>query len=217
MSKMADPSPRRNRNIGLGILSLGLLGAGGYLTWKYALDEPTTLAETGEAFGDLFDDAKEKWNEWDLGNFTDVLDGLDDLSFGDLFNDDPKLGNNQTTRWKDSFIKPAQGGLHLKLLNALDDTWQAEFDAAVRDWQESDALELTTERVAVDHTCKRVDDVMVVCNANFGATGWVGINENSILGSDIVSSVSKMNEYYLRNANFAHRRFTMCHELGHGE
>lgn len=25
-----------------------------------------------------------------------------------------------------------------------------------------------------------------------------------------------MNEYYLRNANFYHRRFTMCHELGHG-
>jgi hypothetical protein len=25
-----------------------------------------------------------------------------------------------------------------------------------------------------------------------------------------------MNEYYLRNANFYHRRFTMCHEIGHG-
>jgi len=25
-----------------------------------------------------------------------------------------------------------------------------------------------------------------------------------------------MNEYYLNNADFAHRRFTMCHEIGHG-
>jgi hypothetical protein len=57
---------------------------------------------------------------------------------------------------------------------------------------------------------------MVVCNANFGETGWVGINENAIMDNIIVSSVAKMNEYYLRNAEFDHRRYTMCHEIGHG-
>jgi len=71
--------------------------------------------------------------------------------------------------------------------------------------------------VAVDYECTRVDGVMVVCNANFGATGWVGINENSISSRGVIlSSVSKMNEYYLRNADYNHRRFTMCHEVGHG-
>jgi len=29
--------------------------------------------------------------------------------------------------------------------------------------------------------------------------------------------VAKMNEYYLMNADYDHRRFTMCHEIGHGE
>jgi len=105
----------------------------------------------------------------------------------------------------------------LTLRNALDDTWQDAFEAAVADWRESDALVLTTERVEVDHTCTPVDGVMVVCNANFGATGWVGINENTITGKVITGSVAKMNEYYLRNANDAHRQFTMCHEVGHGE
>ena len=63
-----------------------------------------------------------------------------------------------------------------------------------------------------------MDGVMVVCNANFGATGWVGINEIIFSGQqEIVSSVSKMNEYYLLNAEYDHRRYTMCHELGHGE
>jgi len=72
--------------------------------------------------------------------------------------------------------------------------------------------------VAVDYECTRVDGVMVVCNANFGATGWVGINENSISSRGVIlSSVSKMNEYYLRNADYNHRRFTMCHEVGHGK
>ena len=147
---------------------------------------------------------------------TDVLDGLDDLSFGGLFNEDPKLGNNQTTRWKSDYIK--DDGLHLTLYNALDDTWQSEYSDAIADWQQSDALQLTTQRVAVDYECTRVDGVMVVCNANFGATGWVGINENSISSRGVIlSSVSKMNEYYLRNADYNHRRFTMCHEVGHGK
>jgi hypothetical protein len=38
-----------------------------------------------------------------------------------------------------------------------------------------------------------------------------------MLDGVIQSSVAKMNEYYLRNANYDHRRFTMCHEIGHGE
>lgn len=180
------------------------------------LKEPTTWDETKTAVGDVWKAAGDQWDEWDLGNFTDVLDGLDDLSFGDLFNEDPKQGDNTTLKWHSDYVKYDAGGLHLTLQNALDDTWQDAFEAAVSDWSESAALVLTKERVAVDHTCKRVDGVMVVCNGNFGATGWVGINENSILRGVIMSSVAKMNEYYLRNANSAHRQFTMCHELGHG-
>ena len=139
------------------------------------------------------------------------------MSFGGLFDEDPMGGSNATIVWKGEYIKPDNGGLHLTLQNALDDTWQEEFKVAIADWQESPALTLSTERVEVDHTCKRVDGVMVVCNANFGATGWVGINENSIMRGVITSSVAKMNEYYLRNANYDHRRFTMCHEVGHGK
>ena len=91
---------------------------------------------------------------------------------------------------------------------------------AVSDWQESDVLTLTTKRVAVDNSCGRVDGVMLVCNGNFGNTGWVGINEVEIEYSRqggpgfIVSSVAKMNEYYLNQADFAKRRYTMCHEIG---
>ena len=180
------------------------------------IDSPTNVQELKDGAGNLWEDIGDTWDEWDLGNMTDVLDGLDDLSFGGLFNEDPKLGNNQTTRWKSDYIK--DDGLHLTLYNALDDTWQSEYSDAIADWQQSDALQLTTQRVAVDYECTRVDGVMVVCNANFGATGWVGINENSISSRGVIlSSVSKMNEYYLRNADYNHRRFTMCHEVGHGK
>jgi hypothetical protein len=46
---------------------------------------------------------------------------------------------------------------------------------------------------------------MVICNANFGKTEWVGVNENSIFGGAIMSSIAIMNEYYLRNTIFNHR------------
>jgi hypothetical protein len=61
-----------------------------------------------------------------------------------------------------------------------------------------------------------------VCNGNFGPTGWLGINEMQIQymsANDpgvIVTSVAKMNEYYLYNAEYASRQYTMCHEIGHG-
>jgi hypothetical protein len=32
----------------------------------------------------------------------------------------------------------------------------------------------------------------------------------------IVNSVAKMNEYYLYNAEYESRQYTMCHEIGHG-
>ena len=207
----------KSRRLLLAISSISILGVAGYLTWKYGLDEPTNWAETQEGAGNLWQAAGNKWKEWDLGNFTDVLDGLDNLDFGNLFDSDPKLGDNTTYLWQSDFIDSSNGGLHLTLKNALDDNWQTEFEQAVSDWQESDALVLQTERVDVDHSCTPVDGYMVVCNANFGATGWVGINENSIVRDVIVSSVAKMNEYYLMNAEYDHRRFTMCHEIGHGE
>ncbi len=86
----------------------------------------------------------------------------------------------------------------------MDDTWQLEFKAAVTNWQESNALQLKTKRVVVGYNCDRVDGVMVICNANFGKMGWVGINENSIFGGAIMSRIAIMNKYNLRNAIFNH-------------
>eukprot|EP00584_Thalassiosira_punctigera_P007921 CAMPEP_0172535392 /NCGR_PEP_ID=MMETSP1067-20121228/7426_1 /TAXON_ID=265564 ORGANISM="Thalassiosira punctigera, Strain Tpunct2005C2" /NCGR_SAMPLE_ID=MMETSP1067 /ASSEMBLY_ACC=CAM_ASM_000444 /LENGTH=307 /DNA_ID=CAMNT_0013320325 /DNA_START=303 /DNA_END=1226 /DNA_ORIENTATION=- len=238
---------QKSHGIGGCIFTLILLGVGGFLIWKYALQSPESLTEAQDGIGDLADSAGDKFGDlkdsdlaekvggivgdlgdaagdkldelgvdWDFGDFTDVLGDLTNIDFGDLFNSDPKVGDNSTLNWMDSVVQENNGGLHLTLLNALDDTWQDEFDQAVADWQSSDALVLTKQQVAVDHDCNRVEGVMVVCNANFGATGWVGINENIIQGKRITSSVSKMNEYYLNNADYDHRRYTMCHELGHG-
>ena len=191
--------------------SLAIIGAGGYCIWRFALGSPTTVEEAKKGAQDLWEQAK----NIDFDDFTAVLEGgLDGLDFGRFFDSDPKLGDNTTYNWMSKLVEPDNGGLHLTLLNALDDTWQQEFEDAISDWQESPALTLDPQRVEVDYDCNRVDGVMVVCNANFGETGWVGINENEISGDKILSSVAKMNEFYLRNAEYDHRRYTMCHEVG---
>ncbi|KAL3805298.1 hypothetical protein HJC23_009005 [Cyclotella cryptica] len=207
-----NPTMGKSTIIG-SLTTAALLGVSGFLIWKYALDSPTNTAEAQQGAQDLW----KKAQNFSLDDFAQVLEGgLDGLDFGQFFDNDPKLGDNTTYVWKSDFIEPNNGGLHLTLLNALDDTWQQEFEDAIADWEQSPALTLDPQRVAVDYDCNRVDGVMVVCNANFGETGWVGINENEIVGGVIYSSVAKMNEYYLRNAEYDHRRYTMCHEVGHG-
>jgi hypothetical protein len=53
------------------------------------------------------------------------------------------------------------------------------------------------------------------CVGNYGETGWLGINEvlKSVQYDVIESSVAKMNEYYLNNADYDERLYTMCHEV----
>lgn len=193
------------------LTSIAIIGASGYCVWRFALGSPTTVEEAQQGAQDLWEKAK----TINFDDFTQVLeDGLEGLDFGGMFDSDPKLGDNTTYVWRSNLVEPSNGGLHLTLRNALDDTWQQEFEDAISDWEKSPALTLDPQRVEVDHNCNRVDGVMVVCNANFGETGWVGINENEISGDVIMSSVAKMNEFYLRNANYDHRRYTMCHEVG---
>jgi hypothetical protein len=188
------------------LVSLAMMGVLGYVAW-YFLGKPSRQ------------DVVDGFNDFDFGDFSDVLGNLTDADWIKGFmNEDPYVGDNTTNAWQTS-----GQGLSLELQNALDDLWQTEFEVAVADWEKSDVLTLTTKKVEVDHTCSRVEGVMKVCNGNFGETGWVGLNEAVIQfgsGMDapgfIVSSVAKMNEYYLNNARYEERRYTMCHEIGHG-
>jgi hypothetical protein len=182
-------------------VTLAILGGAGYGLW-YWLGSPDQ------------DEILEAIGNFDFGDFTDVLKNFTD--FEDGFDEDPYLGSNATNEWDNG--RRGEGGLDLTIENALDDDWKVEFDAAIGDWENGspDALTLTTTRVDVDHNCTQKTGVMKVCNGNYGATGWLGINEVLIQSGFIFSSVAKMNEYYLLNAEYVERQYTMCHEIGHG-
>jgi len=193
----------------------------------YVITRPEikSLDDLRDAAGDFKDDVtdvagdlKDKFTNVDWGDFSDVLKNLTG-NRGDLWDRDPFMGDNTKHAWRTNNGK--KKGLDLELQNALDETWQNEFYLAVKDWDEGtpDALTLSTKKVAVNYnTCSPVNGVMKVCNANYGATGWLGVNEviTTVPAGIITQSVAKMNEYYLLNAGPDDRQYTMCHEIGHG-
>lgn len=194
------------------LLTLGLIGAGGYAAWFF-LGQPSKdeLLDYAKDFGD-------KIKNIDFGDFTDVLQNFTGFT-PELWNEDPFVGDNTTNVWEGH--TSGEGGLTLELWNALDDTWQAEYVEAIADWNEycdPKVLLLTSEDVEVDRECTQENGVMKVCNGNYGETGWLGINEvlKTVPQGIIQSSVAKMNEHYLLNADYDERLYTMCHEVGHG-
>mmetsp|Transcript_4665 Transcript_4665/g.6904 ORF Transcript_4665/g.6904 Transcript_4665/m.6904 type:complete len:593 (-) Transcript_4665:155-1933(-) len=155
------------------------------------------------------------------GIVNDVADGAI-MDFSDLF----KKGlvdswqNNGTGEFPTAVWSHSGNGLKLDVYNALTSDWYPYFTVAINDWANGHSptsLVLPTVIVAADPSCTPVDGVLKVCNADFGETGWKGINEVAINGlNHIVQSVAKMNEYYLSGAADGEKQYTMCHETGHG-
>eukprot|EP00534_Pseudo-nitzschia_fraudulenta_P009139 CAMPEP_0201159084 /NCGR_PEP_ID=MMETSP0851-20130426/38115_1 /ASSEMBLY_ACC=CAM_ASM_000631 /TAXON_ID=183588 /ORGANISM="Pseudo-nitzschia fraudulenta, Strain WWA7" /LENGTH=398 /DNA_ID=CAMNT_0047437859 /DNA_START=80 /DNA_END=1276 /DNA_ORIENTATION=+ len=192
--------------------TLAILGGGGYAAWFF-LGQPTADEIVDYAKG-IGEDIK----NIDFGDLTGALENFTGFT-PDLWNEDPFVGDNSTNVWRGH--TSGEGGLYLELWNALDESWQTEYTEAVGDWNNwcgVKSVSLTTKDVEVDNACVQADGVMKVCNGNYGETGWLGINEvlKSVPRGIIQSSVAKMNEHYLLNADYDERLYTMCHELGHG-
>lgn len=132
----------------------------------------------------------------------------------DFKNQNDPFSGTSVPKWDNG----GEGGLDIEFLNALQDSWQVEFQLAVSDWDfgNPDAVSLTTVKQDYDLECSQVDGKVKVCNGDYGASDWRGIT-NSVLDRDgyIVSSICKMNEYYLVHDPPGARQYTMCHETGH--
>lgn len=120
-------------------------------------------------------------------------------------------GAGAATRWD------AMAGLYLQVDNACDGTWADIVDQSILAWNASDAVILTTQRVAYDMDCTPVNGRLKVCNGDYGETDWHGINIMVVDRSTelAVNSISKLNDRY--NTNDDERLYTACHENGHGK
>jgi len=120
-------------------------------------------------------------------------------------------GAKEATRWD------ATKGLYLRVEIATDDVWAPIAEQSILDWNESEAVVLTTVRVAHDPECSPVNGRLKVCNDDYGETPWHGINLAFVDKSTnlTIHSVSKLNDRY--NTDAASRAYIACHENGHGK
>ena len=104
-------------------------------------------------------------------------------------------GTKEAIRWD------ANAGLYLTVENACDDTWTSFFDQSLVDWNTTEALILKSERVPYDSKCNPSRGRLKVCNGDYGLTDWKGLNTAVMSGSTglVVYSVSKLNDYHLKN------------------
>lgn len=119
----------------------------------------------------------------------------------------------ETSRWRNN-----GEGVELTLLNALDKEWHPYFLVAVNEWDNGnpDSLTLNAQNIDPDYTCKVVDHVVKVCNGDYSATKWRGINKLLLEDEYIYASAARMNEYYFNRNDDDQKQYTMCHEIGHG-
>mmetsp|Transcript_1120 Transcript_1120/g.2024 ORF Transcript_1120/g.2024 Transcript_1120/m.2024 type:complete len:333 (+) Transcript_1120:120-1118(+) len=146
------------------------------------------------------------WDDLDFGSKTaDPANMHDDWNGGDLV-------------WEND-----GNGLSLTLINSLTNDWDPFLLEVVKDWNTSPALSLNTKVRKYDlNPCGHRNGELRVCNLDYGKTGWKGVNEAMFYTSEsdginyIVSSVAKMNDYYLAGKSNSEKQYVMCHELGHG-
>ena len=115
----------------------------------------------------------------------------------------------------------AENPLQLTVASSLSHEWEGHFTPAVADWEVSPVLSLTPVYNAGKNplqcapTLGRID----VCNAEYGANGWLGIAQIwTSGGSHIAQAITKLNDTYFKTAQYntaAWRQFVMCQEVGH--
>lgn len=134
---------------------------------------------------------------------------------------DPSLGSvGEHNKWKPMDGEQDRAGLTLTVLNNLQygSDWNDFFQTSMSEWDNGlpDAVTLNIRKLEHDPDCRAVRRAMKVCNANYGPTDWRGVNQILLQDEYIITSLAKMNDYYLEGTNKAQKQYTMCHELGHG-
>ncbi|KAL7431143.1 hypothetical protein ACHAXH_002558 [Discostella pseudostelligera] len=135
---------------------------------------------------------------------------------------DPSLGSvGKNAKWIPLDGEVEGNGLTLSVLNNLasGSDWDEYFNTAIYDWDNGtpDAVTFSLRTMdSYDPDCQAVRRAMKVCNGNYGPTDWRGVNQILLQDNYIVTSLAKMNDYYLEGTDIAQKQYTMCHELGHG-
>jgi hypothetical protein len=109
--------------------------------------------------------------------------------------------------------------LVLSVGDNVNSTWDSYLDEAIADWDASDVLSLSKASGGTSpSTCAPTSGRIEVCNASYGATGWLGIAQIWVSSGHITQATTRVNDTYHDTAPYntaAWRRLVMCQEVGH--
>ena len=106
-----------------------------------------------------------------------------------------------------------------------DSVWGRFVDQAVVDWNASEMIEApydpktNSPAAGVNpKTCKAITGKILVCNAKYGFTGWLGVAQIWLSGGHIVKGITKLNDSYFNTTTYNKdewRALVTCQEIGH--
>lgn len=114
----------------------------------------------------------------------------------------------------------------LKLGDNVSNAWDSYLNTSITDWSASSVLDLVkvaggTNNAKGSRTpkqCQPSSGRVEVCNAKYGANGWLGVASIWASGTHITAGTVKMNDTYFNTASYnspAWKNLVMCQEIGH--
>ena len=108
----------------------------------------------------------------------------------------------------------------LKLGDNLSSTWDPILATTSSDWSVSTVLNTTVDAGGAGdpRKCRATTGRVEVCNAKYGARGWLGLASIWISGGHITKGAVKLNDTYFNTAKYdtpAWRNLVSCQEVGH--
>ena len=109
--------------------------------------------------------------------------------------------------------------LALNLGDNLTADWQLYLAETSVDWSVSSVLDTTVVSGTTNpRKCQPTAGMVEVCNAKYGANGWLGLAQIWLKNGHITQGVAKMNDTYFTTARYdtpSQRLHVMCQEVGH--
>ncbi len=111
------------------------------------------------------------------------------------------------------------GLLTIGLGNNLSSTWQPFLNNVAAQWSVDPISDLkVVAGKTTSSTCRPSYGGIQVCNANYGANGWLGYANVWTNGGQILQATVRLNEHYFSMAKYntaAWRAKVICEEVGH--
>lgn len=122
--------------------------------------------------------------------------------------------------WSNYHWKKTGAQVTAPIKTAISGPWQSYVNVAVADWNQSSVIESPgpTASGLSAKTCKAPTGEILVCNARYGFTGWLGIAQIWLSDGHIAKGITKLNDSYFNTATYntpAWRALVTCQEIGH--